>query len=76
MYFELFELTGFAVGLDVECERKKLMMTSNFLLEQLKRLELLFTEMGKTAGGSRWEDIKSSVLSTLNLKCLLMKSCI
>lgn len=31
MYFELFGPTGFAVGLDVEWERKELMMTSGFL---------------------------------------------
>lgn len=32
IYFELFELAGFAVGLDVEFERKELIMTSNFFI--------------------------------------------
>lgn len=36
---------------------------------------MLLTAMGKITGGRGLEDIKSSVLSTLNLKCLLVKSC-
>lgn len=51
-------------------------MTSVFLFERLKRLELLLTAMGKLTGGRGLEGIKSSVSSTLSLKCLLVKSCI
>lgn len=74
MYFELFGPTGSAVGLDVEWERKELMMTSRFLVRATGRLELLVTEMGKIAGRTGLEDVKSSVLSTLSLRCLLVRS--
>ena len=69
---ELFEPTGFVV--DVECERRESMMTSLYVVWAPGSLELLLTETEKIAGRTALEDVKSSVLSTLGLRCLLVKS--